>query len=446
MQTTSGLSQPSQLDPRASGPPAARLRQHVWTVAMLALVLASVHPTTAAQVAAPAVDKTDFDTAMRGLRFDPAQLDANLDTGSAGNGILDADEMALIAAILRDPTLDLRQWGGIDHGTVRAAFLQALQSATGDVRALLTTWPTAAQVVAGYAMLGNGSFDSYNAMSTSFGAPLTGNYELARSLGKFLAFDGDADGDGATNLAEYLAVAGNGRSAYIRAALDPAVKPSPGQRTTAIPAPARSGQKTVGVVLYPGFEVLDVYGPLEMWSYVPDFKIVLIAEQAGAVRSAQGVSTLADYSFATAPALDILMVPGGLGTRTQLQNSTMLAFLRDQHGRTELTTSVCTGSALLAKAGILKGHRATSNKAAFALAVEQAPDVDWIVKARWVEDGKIITSSGVSAGTDMALALVSRLYGKERARRLARSLEYEWHENASDDPFALSEVPRPTGR
>ena len=138
------------------------------------------------------------------------------------------------------------------------------------------------------------------------------------------------------------------------------------------------------------------------------------------------------------------MVPGGVGTRIELLNPVLLDYLRDQDQRTQVTTSVCTGSALLAKAGLLKGHKATSNKNAFSLAVDQDPSVDWIVKARWVDDGKYVTSSGVSAGTDMALGLVAKLYGKARAQALARSLEYEWHEDLTVDPFALKEVPKPT--
>jgi putative intracellular protease/amidase/methionine-rich copper-binding protein CopC len=205
---------------------------------------------------------------------------------------------------------------------------------------------------------------------------------------------------------------------------------------TTAQALAQDNHKTIGIILYPDFEVLDVYGPAEMWAKVPDFHVVMIAEQAGPVMSAQGIATVADYSFSNAPQLDIVMVPGGIGTRTELLNETMLDYLRKVHAESEYTTSVCTGSALLAKAGILDGLSATSNKRAFYLAEEQSSAVQWDADARWVESGKVLTSSGVSAGIDMALGLVARTHGIENARMLASSLEYIWHEDASDDPFA----------
>lgn len=393
--------------------------------------------------AAPAVSQKstlqpasmDFDAAMRGLNFNPASTDGNLDTSAAGNGILDADEMALVAAVLQDPSLDLKSKGGVDHASVAAAYAQALASATADFQKLASRYPTSATVGAGYAMLGEPSLKAYSAMAGNFGAPMKGDYTLAIKAGRLLAYDGDADGDGATNRAEYLAFIGKGRSAYIQAALSPDVKPDPNQ---VVQGPMIApGRKIVGVVLYPGFEVLDVFGPVEMWAYVPDFQVIMISQDGGAVKSAQGVSAVADYSFANAPQLDIMMVPGGVGTRTELNNPAMLDFIRKQNEKTQLTTSVCTGSALLAKAGLLKGHKATSNKAFFSLATSQDVSVDWQGKARWVEDGKFITSSGVSAGTDMALGLVAKLYGAERAGLLAHSLEYEWNNDPTNDPFAV---------
>jgi transcriptional regulator GlxA family with amidase domain len=114
----------------------------------------------------------------------------------------------------------------------------------------------------------------------------------------------------------------------------------------------------------------------------------------------------------------------------------MLAWLRDRAKAAEITMSVCSGSALLAKAGLLDGRKATSNKQYFQLAEQNGPEVQWIKKARWVDDGDRVTSSGVSAGIDMALHVIARLYGKESAERLAKGTEYTWHRNADDDPFA----------
>lgn len=394
-----------------------------------------------AQTASPLI--IDFDAAMNGLRFSPATLDANLDANSRANGMLDADEMALVAAVLANPSLNLSATSGVNGSTVRVAFEQARASARTDLQALLPTYPTAPDVAAGYAMLGKGSFDSYDKMSAGLGAPLKGDYSLALQLARWLAFDGDADGDGVRNIDEYKATIAQGRSAFVKAALEPSVKPAAAATSTAAIA---SGKKVLGIVLYPGFEVLDVFGPVEMWNYVPEFQVVMLSEQGGPVRSAQGVDVISQYSFATAPPLDILMVPGGVGTLTELSNDILLDYLKTQNARTEVTTSVCTGSALLARTGMLKGHKATSNKNFFTMAVDQDPSVDWVVKARWVDDGKFVTSSGVSAGTDMALGLVMKLFGKARAQQLARSLEYEWHEDPTVDPFALKEVPKPTSR
>jgi transcriptional regulator GlxA family with amidase domain len=168
----------------------------------------------------------------------------------------------------------------------------------------------------------------------------------------------------------------------------------------------------------------------------PELRILTVAEQPGPVASFQGPRTLAEHGFADCPPLDLLLLPGGLGTLEQLGNEALLGFLRNRAPRAEVTMSVCSGSALLAKAGLLDGRRATSNKMFFDLARSQGPKVDWVTEARWVEDGPWVTSSGVSAGTDMALAVVARLHGRERAERIAAYTEYEWHSDPGRDPFA----------
>lgn len=169
--------------------------------------------------------------------------------------------------------------------------------------------------------------------------------------------------------------------------------------------------KRIGIVICDDFETLDVFGPVQMWGRLPDHELVIISQDGRPARSSQGIMTVATHSFQDAPALDILMVPGGMGARKQVNNPVLLQFLRERSATASWTTSVCTGAALLAKAGLLDGRSATTNKLAYDWATSQSPRVRWQRKARWVVDGPFMTSSGVSAGTDMALALVERLYG-----------------------------------
>ncbi|MBI3248336.1 MAG: DJ-1/PfpI family protein [Deltaproteobacteria bacterium] len=193
---------------------------------------------------------------------------------------------------------------------------------------------------------------------------------------------------------------------------------------------------TLGAIFYEGFELLDVYGPLEMFGSVgPELRIVTVAQKAGAVTSTQGPKTLAQCGFDDCPALDLILLPGGVGTLAELHNEAILEFLRRRSATAQVTMSVCSGSAILAKAGLLDGRRATSNKQFFSLATAQSREVEWVEQARWVEDGNMVTSSGVSAGIDMALAIIARLYGQERAEKIAAGTEYEWHQDATWDPF-----------
>ena len=202
----------------------------------------------------------------------------------------------------------------------------------------------------------------------------------------------------------------------------------------------------VAVVLFEGFTVLDVYGPVQAFASVrlprPDgswhrlFEIVTIAEKAGPVKSGEGPTTHADYAFADAPAYDVLLVPGGFGTRKAVNNTALLLALTAASRAATVTTTVCTGSALLARTGLMDNRPATSNKVAWDWVVQQGPRVRWQRQARWVDDGDLVTSSGVSAGIDMALSVVARLHGADMARQAARFMEYVWHEDPRDDPFA----------
>ena len=201
--------------------------------------------------------------------------------------------------------------------------------------------------------------------------------------------------------------------------------------------------RRIGAVLYPGFEMLDAFGPLEMYSVLGknEVELVTVAEQPGPVAAALAgdgplaPKVVADHGFDDAPPLDILLVPGGIGTVLQLENEALLGYLRDVAEDAVLVTSVCTGSALLAKAGLLDGLRATSNKQFFALARMQSDRVEWAEEARWVESGKFFTSSGVSAGMDMTLAVIARIWGEQSAEYAADFAEYSWHRDADSDPF-----------
>ncbi len=198
---------------------------------------------------------------------------------------------------------------------------------------------------------------------------------------------------------------------------------------------------TIGVLLFPGFELLDVFGPLEMFGLLPQhFTIRLVAEHGPDVASAQGPRSLVDDLFDTAQRYDILLVPGGPGTRAEVENTTLLAWLRERAQAAGLVASVCTGSALLARAGLLDGRRATTNKNAFAWVSSQGPSVHWQTHARWVEEGDCFTASGVSAGIDMSLAVIARLLGGGVAEGVAVQAEYEWRNDASRDPFARGVV------
>jgi transcriptional regulator GlxA family with amidase domain len=200
-----------------------------------------------------------------------------------------------------------------------------------------------------------------------------------------------------------------------------------------------ASQKTVGALLFEGFELLDVFGPLEAWGMLAregNWKIVTTAESAGAVRSAQGPQAVADHALAACPKLDVILVPGGIGTRKEASNGALLEWLKRRSGEAEIVTSVCTGAGLLAWAGLLDGRSATSNKKSFGWVVEQGPAVRWVRQARWVEDGRFVTSSGVSAGIDMTLSVIARIAGADMAEQIAAGMEYEWHRDPGWDPFA----------
>ena len=174
-----------------------------------------------------------------------------------------------------------------------------------------------------------------------------------------------------------------------------------------------------------------------LFSLVPgQLAIEFTGPGAGPVASSQGVQVTAAIGYDAAATPDIMLIPGGQGTRRLVADEAFLSWLRAWATPASLVTSVCTGSAVLAAAGLLDGYRATSNKAAFEWVREQSGKVDWIAQARWVQDRDRWTSSGVAAGMDMAAALLADLFGKDVAHRATTRAELEVHEDASWDPFA----------
>lgn len=195
--------------------------------------------------------------------------------------------------------------------------------------------------------------------------------------------------------------------------------------------------KRLGALLYPGFELLDTFGPLEMFGNMPGVvEVVTVAQRKGPVRSNQGPSAVADFGYDDCPPLDLLLIPGGEGTRTELENQATIDWLTRRVPEIATVMTVCSGTALLARTGLLDGHRATTNKMFFHDVIQSGPKVEWVREARWVEDGKFATSSGVSAGIDMALAVIAKLVGPQISDNLAIATEYDWHRDANWDPFA----------
>jgi transcriptional regulator GlxA family with amidase domain len=201
--------------------------------------------------------------------------------------------------------------------------------------------------------------------------------------------------------------------------------------------------RTVGVLLFPGFEPLDAFGPVEAFVIAEwpgatvlqplPFQVVTVAATRAPVAMRGGVRVTPDHDLADCPKLDVLVVPGGPGTRTEYRNEGLLAFLRARAGRVEILCSVCTGAALLGAAGVLSGLEATTNRRAFDWVVSVSPqDVRWDRSRRWVDTGRVVTSAGVSAGTDMALHLVARLAGDEVAIGAASRMEYAWRRDPAE--------------
>lgn len=187
------------------------------------------------------------------------------------------------------------------------------------------------------------------------------------------------------------------------------------------------------MVLFPGFETIDAMGPVEMLGCLEGATTRWVSLSGGVVTSAQGVPVMTEKMDDDAP--EILLIPGAAPQWLKLEPAFFDAIRRAAE-KAQYVLTVCTGSFLLARTGFLNGRKATSNKNAIPMVLENAPKVLWQKKARWVEDGNVWTSSGITAGTDMALGFIAKTRSVEEARRIAAFTEYRWNEDAADDPFA----------
>ncbi len=185
--------------------------------------------------------------------------------------------------------------------------------------------------------------------------------------------------------------------------------------------------RSIAFVLFDGAEELDFVGPWEVLTFAGNLDpatctAFTVSQNGGEVRCAKGLRVMADESFATCPPADIVVVPGGMGTRAEVDNPAMIDFLRRSGAHAELMTSVCTGSFLLERAGFLSGKRAVTHWASMDRL--RALGTVEVVEERFVDEGSVVTAAGVSAGIDMALYLTGRLWGPEFARRVQKGIEY----------------------
>jgi transcriptional regulator GlxA family with amidase domain len=194
-------------------------------------------------------------------------------------------------------------------------------------------------------------------------------------------------------------------------------------------------RKRVGILIFQDVEVLDFCGPFEVFSVTrldeerrredpSPFEVVLVAEQEGVIQATGGLRVIPDYTLDGCPILDILVVPGGWGTRKQIGNERLISWIAERGQQVETLTSVCTGSMLLGRAKLLDHRRATTHWRSLDLMRESFPDILVEDKLHVVEDGCVLTSAGISAGIDMALRVVIRYCGEDVGRATARHMEY----------------------
>jgi putative intracellular protease/amidase len=193
----------------------------------------------------------------------------------------------------------------------------------------------------------------------------------------------------------------------------------------------------INCVLFNDFTALDAFGPAEVFGCLEKiYQVEYFSLSGGKIKSSRTNIEVTTKPLALIQEHDILLIPGGFGTRTEVDNRALINTIRDLAEKARYVLTVCTGSALLAKTGLITQKKATSNKLSFDWVREQDTDVEWIRNARWVVDGKFYSSSGVSAGIDMALGFICDAHGIETAKAVAKGMEYLWNADKDNDPFS----------
>jgi transcriptional regulator GlxA family with amidase domain len=196
----------------------------------------------------------------------------------------------------------------------------------------------------------------------------------------------------------------------------------------------------VGILIFDDAEVLDFCGPFEVFSVARPvketsdesklFTVITVAEEDRIITCRGGLLVKPHFTIANHPPLDILVIPGGQGTRRERKNQRLIDWIAQQNKHTNLMTSVCTGAFLLAESGLLDHQRATTHWGSIEWLRNTYPGIEVVADERVVDEGHIITSAGVSAGIDMSLHVISRLYGADVAVWTARMMEYNWSAHA----------------
>ncbi|KAJ3045814.1 hypothetical protein HK097_001112 [Rhizophlyctis rosea] len=290
-----------------------------------------------------------------------------------------------------------------------------------------------------------------------------GGNESSASLGSSPTGHGDMSSSTSGAAAAPTMAMGGGHGSNSTSGMPGMPSGGHGNMTTGEPMFPKAPPLSIGVLLFPGFTTIDVFGPLEYFnalsaqqnitlslisvgsdltpvsSAIPSHEMtmsdgsVMVMNTPGLI----GQSLVPTHTFSNAPKLDLFLVPGGLGSRSLVRDNATLDFVRARWADTQYFATVCTGSGIAAKAGVLDGYKATGNKQSWTWTKQQSDKVNWVPEARWVVDRKAWTSSGATAGMDMTYALITKIYSEAQAKYLAEIMEYEPHTDPSWDPFAV---------